>query len=100
MPIYKRGDDSRQHQRCAHHLNEREISRVFANKPTRNNSASIQEQVSGPTEPIEHDSLSGNIYPVRPTVYSLPLISNLIFVKCSRFGFDSVINQRKSRTSA
>jgi hypothetical protein len=62
LPIYKCGYDSRQHKRCDHHLKHHKTGRVFANKPTRNNAARIQEQFSGPTEPIEHDSLPDNLY--------------------------------------
>jgi hypothetical protein len=60
-PIYQRGHDSRQYQRCDHHLKDHKTGRISADKPTRNISASIQEQVSRPSEPIEHDSLHGNV---------------------------------------
>ena len=60
LPKYNYGHDSPQHQCCDHHLNDHKTDRVFANKPTRNNAASFQEQVSGPGEPIEHGNLYAN----------------------------------------
>jgi hypothetical protein len=60
LPIHNRGNDSRQNQRCDHHLNDYEIGRVSTDDPTRDNATNIQERVSGPTEPIEHGSLPSN----------------------------------------
>jgi hypothetical protein len=57
LPKYDQQHKSRQHQRCEHHLNDRETGRVFAKKPTCNKAASTQEPVSGPSEPIKHISL-------------------------------------------
>src|SRR3954453_14488865 len=57
LPKYDQRQKSRQHQRCEHHLNDRETGRVFAKEPTCNKAASTQEPVSGPSEPIKHISL-------------------------------------------
>jgi hypothetical protein len=39
LPKHEQGYESREHQRCKHHLNDRETGRVFAKKPTCNNAA-------------------------------------------------------------
>src|SRR4051812_9742526 len=57
LPKYNQRQKSRQHQRCEHHLNDREAGRVFAKKPACNKAASTQEPVGGPSEPIKHISL-------------------------------------------
>jgi len=56
LPKYDQRQKGRQHQRCEHHLDDRETGRVFAKKPTCNNAAGTQEPVSGPSEPIKHIS--------------------------------------------
>src|SRR3954465_8453165 len=57
LPKYDQGQKSRQHQRCEHHLNDREAGRVFAKKPTCNKTATTEGPVSGASEPIKHISL-------------------------------------------
>jgi hypothetical protein len=39
LPKHQQGHESCQHQRCDHHLNNRETGRVLAKKPACNNSA-------------------------------------------------------------
>ena len=56
LPKYDQRQKGRKHQRCEHHLNDRETGRVFSKKPNRNKTASTQEPVSGPSEPIKHIS--------------------------------------------
>jgi len=60
LPIYHHGHDCPQDQSCNRHLKDQEIGRVFADKLTRDNGASIQEKISELIDPIERDSLPGN----------------------------------------
>ena len=71
LPEYDQRQKSCQHQRCEHHLNDRETGRVFAKKPTCNNAACTQEPVSGPSEPIKHISLRRLLSSTRYTLGSL-----------------------------
>jgi hypothetical protein len=54
LPKHEQGHESRQHQRCDHHLNNGETGRVFAKKPASDNSADPQQLVGGPSKPIKH----------------------------------------------
>src|SRR3954463_938716 len=72
LPKYDQRQKSRQHQRCEHHLNDREAGRVFAKKPPCNKAASTEEPVSGPSEPIKHISLRRPLSSTRNTRYSPP----------------------------
>ncbi len=72
LPKYDQRQKNRQHQRCEHHLNDREAGRVFAKEPTCNKAASTQEPVGGPSEPIKHISLRRPLSSTRNTRDSPP----------------------------